>query len=219
MFEEKKAHTHTYISSGWLSHLFCGTWVGTWLSPNKRATLLKTNSSPPVGGRGFVTSGCNENPKRNWNESSSTHEFSGANLLWVSWYQLRRVPFHRLIEACWVLWWLGYHSSLKSLNLYQWCLDNSLELLDDKFWLESFNKKHRKPTLPSSINHFLQGLFGQDVQGKYPDQARAKNPQMLLNAPTTSPKGESSQFMVFWEVNPHNFFWLQVREWANKTTD
>lgn len=148
----RKEDTHTHISSGWLRHPFflehvCIASYKTWLSPNKKDYLTETYSSPPVG-EDLLPEVATKTPQRNWNESSSTHEFSGADLLLVSWCQLRRVPFHRLIEACWVLWWLGYRSSL---SLYQWCLDNSLELLDDKFWLENFNKKLRKPTLPSSM--------------------------------------------------------------------
>ena len=151
--EDTRTHNHTHISSGWLSHLFFGTcWYcfiqNLAFTQQKDYTLLKLTAPHPWVGEDFLPQVATKTPQRNWNESSSTHEFSGANLLLVSWCQLRRVPFHRLIEACWVLWWLGYRSSL---SLYQWCLDNSLELLDDKFWLDNFNKKLRKPTLPSSM--------------------------------------------------------------------
>lgn len=48
--EEKK--THIYLQVGWaiffLEHVGIASYK-TWLSPNKRTTLLKTNSSPPVG--------------------------------------------------------------------------------------------------------------------------------------------------------------------------
>ena len=136
-FEEKNAHI--YLQVGWaiifwnMSVLFH---TKSGFHPTK--ALPYWNLQLPTGGWERIC--ClrwSWNLQRN--ETSWTHEFSGANLLLVSWYHLRRVSFHTPFEACWVLWCLGCHPSL---NLYQWCLDNCLELLDDKLWLENIGNLH-----------------------------------------------------------------------------
>lgn len=50
-FVKKRRHTYIFRlvePSFFLEHVGIASYK-TWLSPNKRTTLLKTNSSPPVG--------------------------------------------------------------------------------------------------------------------------------------------------------------------------